>query len=110
MINLKPENYRYTQCVGSLYQAPLYSVTDPDSVPTLKIGHGKETDAPSLRYDRSVEIEAKKRKLQTKEVIQESRSIVKTELKVSNEQMELGKFEVTELKNELSAVRDENES
>ena len=56
-------------------QALLNGATDPDCNPTLKIGHGKEKVASSLRYEGPVERETKKRKLQTKEVIQEYENI-----------------------------------
>ena len=65
--DLKPENYSFLRVCSDHFikgkPAALYEESNPDWVPSLKLGHGeKRSLAISSRHDRAVERSAKRKK------------------------------------------------
>ena len=128
--DLKPENYPFLRVCSDHFikekPAALYEESNPDWVPSLKLGHGeKRSLATSSRHDRAVERSAKRKRNGEeqdkgeveREIIEIDRDheviseeAAESELKQVKDQLGAACVEISRLKNNLSVLALEEEA
>ncbi len=107
--DIKPASYPYIRVCSDHFKSgkpsSLYDLTNPDWVPTLKLGHNHTHAGDSSRHERASERSAKKRKLE-ETIVEERRTKEQEEQRVELDE-KAQSDEVERLQNELKKSRNE---